>query len=200
MPDFSRGAHLFVAPTTVCRYVDSNMSSDNWCTTSDVRYCAVSPDGQWVVTGSHLIPGTVSVWEVESGRHAHELLSDRGVPLFSPDGRWLAVVSNDSSTGGRLWKTGSWTPGPVLELGHLAFSPDSQLMAVTTGLSTLRLVVPENGDEVAQLIIADPTRLKPECFTPDGNQLVAFGLENGQLYVWDLRSIRQQLAQQRLDW
>ena len=187
MPEYSRGAHLFVAPTAVARrearpkYVERQL-----VTTTDVRYCAVSPDGQWVVTGSHLMPGSVSVWDVGSGRPARELLSDRGVPLFSPDGHWLAVVSNDSPTGGRLWKTGSWTPGPILELGHLAFSPDSQLMAVTTGLSTLQLLVPDTGEEVARMIIADPTRLKPECFTPDGNQLVAFGLENGQLYVWDL--------------
>ncbi len=203
MPEYSRGAHLFVDSPTVARGAEiekHEYGERQLLTSSDVHYCAVSPDGQWVVTGSHLMPGSVSVWDVASGRHVRELLSDRGVPIFSPDGRWLAVVSNDSPTGGRLWKTGSWIPGPTLELGHLAFSPDSQLIAVATGLSTLQLLIPDTGEEVARMTIADPTRLKPECFTPDGNQLVAFGLENGQLYVWDLRAIRQQLAHLGLDW
>jgi eukaryotic-like serine/threonine-protein kinase len=46
----------------------------------------------------------------------------------------------------------------------------------------------------------EQTRLGPCCFTPDGTQLIALGMDSQALHVWDLRLIRRQLAEMGLDW
>ena len=199
MPNYDGGTNLFVAEPTdhdpPTKYRRLELGPQN-----DVRFCAVSPDGKWVVSGSHYSPGTVALWDVATGRHVRDLAADRGIPRFSPDGRWLAVVSNSSPTGGRLWEVDSWEPGPLMSLGYVAFSSNGGLMAVESDLSVVRLVVPDTGRELARLTVPEATRVKPECFTPDGTRLVAFGLESGQLYVWNLQSIRRRLVELGLDW
>src|SRR5581483_511723 len=45
-----------------------------------------------------------------------------------------------------------------------------------------------------------PTRLAPVCFTPDGTRLVCLGQDSEALCTFDLRLIRRQLADLRLDW
>jgi uncharacterized protein HemY len=42
--------------------------------------------------------------------------------------------------------------------------------------------------------------IEPAAFTSDGSLLLARGTETGSLYVFDLRRIREQLADLRLDW
>ena len=51
-----------------------------------------------------------------------------------------------------------------------------------------------------RLTVPDQTRLAPQCFTADGTRLIACGLENREVYVWDLRAIRGQLQAMDLDW
>ena len=57
----------------------------------------------------------------------------------------------------------------------------------------------ETGKEMARLSIPEQTRLEPRDFSPDGAWLYAIGLESQQLYRWDLRVIRSQLAELGLD-
>jgi tetratricopeptide (TPR) repeat protein len=57
----------------------------------------------------------------------------------------------------------------------------------------------ETGKEMARLSIPDQTRLEPRNFSPDGAWLYAVGFESQQLYRWDLRVIRSQLAELGLD-
>ncbi len=52
---------------------------------------------------------------------------------------------------------------------------------------------------MARLSIPEQTRLEPRDFSPDGAWLYAIGLESQQLYRWDLRVIRSQLAELGLD-
>ncbi len=171
---------------------------------NDVRYCAVSPDGRWVVTGNHWQSGgsAATVWDAVSGRLVKDLPVDTGLCLvgFSPDGRWLVTTGG----GYRLWKAGSWQEGPRIagpgESGRFAFSRDSQTLALTGGLCQVRLIQPDSGAEIARLTVPEQTSLYPQCFSPDGAQLVALGAENGLLYVWDLRAIRAGLKELGLDW
>ncbi len=98
---------------------------------SDVRCCAVSPDGRWVATGSHsLSQGSgAKVWDAQTGRLVHEL-SVGGICFvdFSPDGKWLGTTSG----GLRLWSVGDWQSGPKLSelAAHFAFMREGQLLAV----------------------------------------------------------------------
>src|SRR5205823_871038 len=99
----------------------------------DTRCIAVSADGAWVATGSHL--GTkVKIWDARTGEFKHESPVESGSNVrFSPDGRWLAT----SGGGCRLWAIPSWQEGPHVGGGLPAFyySPDGKvkLLAVETG-------------------------------------------------------------------
>jgi WD40 repeat protein len=171
----------------------------------DVRSSAVSPDGRWIATGSHSTSPSsgVKVWSADSG----EQVADRPIGAicrvgFSPDNRWLIT------TGGghfRLWKVGTWREGPDLgESAHnnnFAFTANGQLLALgEAAIGVVRLVVPDTGREVARLVAPEPSRLAPVAFSPDGAQLATVGLESGAVHLFDLRAIREGLAELGLDW
>ena len=119
---------------------------------------------------------------------------------FSPDGRWLVT------SGGRyrLWRVGTWEESSRLTepnlAGAFAFSPDSKVLALTGHARQVLLVDPETGSEIARLTAPDQTRVHPQCFSPDGTQLVAMGPDMGVMYIWNLRAIRSQLKDMGLDW
>jgi tetratricopeptide (TPR) repeat protein len=170
----------------------------------DVRNCAVSPDGRWVVTCSFWWDGrsrSAHVWDAESGRHVRELpLEGTTYAVFSPDGRWLATMGGGQAY--RLWEVDGWRAGPGFDgLGGLAvFSPDSKLLALADVASAVRLVEAKTGREVCRLAGPGPVRYTPACFSPDGTRLIASTPDMQALYVWDLRLIRQQLKELDLDW
>jgi serine/threonine protein kinase/WD40 repeat protein len=165
-------------------------------------HVAVSPDGRWVATALHF-GDTLKIWEARSGRLVRQLKQGggRGYCQFSPDGKWLATGLD----GNRLWAVEAepWTEGPQLQTGNAAapvFSPDSKFIAQETNTSAVRLVDVASGDEVLRLPDPHLDNAYP-LFTPDGTRLIT--LTNGtvpRVQVWDLRSIRQELARLGLDW
>jgi serine/threonine protein kinase/WD40 repeat protein len=169
---------------------------------SDVRNCAVSPDGSWVVTGSHWWDGRTSaarIWDAASGRHVHDLpLEGSTVPGFSPDGRWLGTKTAD--VGFKLWEVGTWQEKYRFRDGAFAFSADSRLVAVGDVVGAIRLIEPDSGREVARLSGPEPTRYQPVAMTTDGTRLIATGSGSKALYVWDLRQLRARLKEMELDW
>jgi WD40 repeat protein len=165
----------------------------------DVRYCAVSPNGRWVATGSHshVPPVGAKVWDAESGKHVADLSLGRGWVRFSPNSKWL-LTAGDAV---RIWRTDTWQEGPALGPGGQGvFTLDGELLALGEAPSVVRLVRPATGKEVARLTAPEQTRLKPQCFTPDGSQLITWGVERGALHIFDLRAIRRQLREIGLDW
>jgi serine/threonine protein kinase/WD40 repeat protein len=168
----------------------------------DVRFIAISPDGRWVVTGSHKYSDGMKLWDAQTGHLVHDFpgVPDevRGVWSFSPDGRWLAVQWD----GWVLFETNTWVPKrlcrgvPV----RLAFAPDSRTVIYGDNTATLILVEVETGRELARF--EDPEQMRPAQleFTPDGSQLVTTLIDRPYLRVWDLRAIRRRLADLRLDW
>jgi WD40 repeat protein/tetratricopeptide (TPR) repeat protein len=163
----------------------------------DVRHVAVSPDGRWVVTGSH-VSGTVTVSDAGTGRQVKHLLEQGGWAVFSPDGHWLAVAA--FTGGGRLWCVDGWEPGADLGERYFAFGPDSQLVAVGGGYGVLRLLECATGREVARLEVAEQTQLFPCHFTPDGGRLLVEAYELKSILAWDLRALRAELKGLDLDW
>ncbi len=169
----------------------------------DVERCAFSPDGRWVVTASHnLFRGAgAKVWAADTGRHVADLpVSGMCWVTFSPDGKWLVT----NTYGFRIWEVGTWKEGPALggpaHHGLSSFSSDGKLLALGGAAGTVQLVVPETGKEIALLTGPEETRLVPQCFTPDGGQLITGGHETHALYIFDLRAIREQLKDLGLDW
>lgn len=166
----------------------------------DVRACAVSSDGRLGVTGSHTPQATgVIVWNLETQTSVAELpVPGLTSVVLSPDGKWL--VTNGDGT--RIWTVGDWQhPRRIRPIKtHPCFSPDSQLLALSDEISVIRLVEPASGRDVAVLTAPERTRLMPIAFTPDGARLIAHGEETGALHIFDLRAIRRQLAEMKLDW
>jgi WD40 repeat protein len=162
----------------------------------DARGVAVSPDGRWVATASFTRTG-VKIWDALSGKLLKELPIDLSWVDFSPDGKWLATTGG----GLRLWAVGSWQEGPRIGGGNaFAFSRDGKLLAVETGYGAIRMVDPETGREYARLEDPNQDRAFHMSFTPDGTRLVATNGDSQSIHVWDLRLIRQKLAEMALDW
>jgi tetratricopeptide (TPR) repeat protein len=168
----------------------------------DTRFVAVSPDGEWVATGSHEHTGVpVKIWEARTGRCIADLpVEGSSVVGFSPNGRWLLTTGG----GYRLWAVGTWQEGAKIggsvSFGAFAFSPDSKILAVEAGGGAVELVDPDSGREYARLEDPNQDRAFALTFSQDGSQLVATTKDSPAVHVWDLRAIRAKLAKRDFDW
>jgi serine/threonine protein kinase/WD40 repeat protein len=169
-----------------------------------LRHASFSPDGRWVATGNWHGKGA-RVWDAETGKLVKELEicePDDGAayPAFSPNGERLVTGTYAEY---RIWEVGTWQekrrlprPKAARALGWIVFSPDSRMVAVLHGASDVQLIDPVSGREFARL----PAAGCPQCFSPDGSQLVTQGSREGAIQVWDLRLIRRHLKALGLDW
>jgi dipeptidyl aminopeptidase/acylaminoacyl peptidase len=87
---------------------------------------------QWKPDGTTIVfPGMGSLWEISAKGGAPESLPITGAqPAFSPDGRWLAVVSGGEI---HLWPTEGGEQRAITGMGastkSMAWSPDSRWIA-----------------------------------------------------------------------
>src|SRR5204862_564433 len=65
---------------------------------------------------------------------------------------------------------------------------------------SIHLVLAETEEEGGQLFSPETGRVFPHCFSPDGALRLVAGEETGDLYIFDLRRLRSQLAELGLDW
>ena len=163
----------------------------------DTRYIDVSPDGRWVATGSHS-QTKVRIWDASTGTLAHELPTEGlAYVVFSADGRWLVTGAD----GNRLWSVDSWKEARSIGgRGGVAFSPDAKVLAVENGNGAIRLINPETGRDYASLENPHQARSVHARFSADGSQLTVTATEGQAIHVWNLREIREQLAEMGLDW
>ncbi len=162
---------------------------------NDCRYVAVSPDGEWLATGSHHYGA--HIWRVRGAKKIAELRVNRGGWIdFSPDGKWLVTGHPPS----KLWSTGTWALARELGGTALCFSPDSRLVVVMDASRIIRLVEAESGRVIARFERPDPSNILFATFSPDGSRLVLVPDDIPAVYVWDVRAIRQRLGAMGLDW
>ncbi|MCI0682955.1 MAG: protein kinase [Gemmataceae bacterium] len=168
----------------------------------DVRRCAVSPDGHWVVLCSHWTDQktpSARIWDARTGQHVHDLpMYGLAQAWFSPDGRWLVTSSGD--VGGRVWEVGSWREVWSFPASHPAFTPDSAIMALGGQSGVVRLVATATGKELGRLTGLPGDVYVPAAFTGDGARLIANTRDNKFICVWDLRQLRAGLKELDLDW
>jgi WD40 repeat protein len=172
---------------------------------TNISCAAVSPDGRWLATGSwHGVEARV--WDADNGallrRFPHAIGIGHSFVGFSPDGKWLALCFGSEY---QLVEVGVWevrrrlARDQVVELpGPACFSPDGRLLAMTRTPHVVKLVDADTGDEVATLSLPQTATLTLMCFSQDGSRLVAGGSD--AIHVWDLRRIRERLADMGLDW
>jgi WD40 repeat protein len=165
----------------------------------NAAFLVLSGDGHWIATGTWKGQG-VRVWNAHTGSLATNLpLGENVAVAFSPQSRWLVTGAPEEY---RFWKVGSWEIAHAVPRQHagdmygsMVFSPDGRTLALVRGRnSDLKLVEADTGREWATLEAGEP-----HCFSPRGNWLVT-SEANGLLRLWDLRRIRQQLADLKLDW
>jgi WD40 repeat protein len=163
----------------------------------DCRSVAVSPDGEWLATGTHDPGRGAQVWRIADLTKVVELSLDYPtVVAFSPDGKWLMTGNLPC----RLWEVGTWREAPLKIGGEgKCFSPDGRLVVVQDASRIIRLVEIETGRTLARLESPDLCSVAA-TFSPDGSRLVVTTHDGPAVHVWDLRAIRRQLARIGLDW
>jgi WD40 repeat protein len=162
----------------------------------DCRYVAVSPDGEWLATGSHNASGA-QVWRVRDGARVTELPVTGPVRVaFSPDGKWLMT----STAPCQLWAVGTWQKKEPIGGEGRCFSPNGRLVVVMDADNALRLVEASSGRSVARLESPDSCNALCARFSPDGSRLAVTTKDGPAVHVWDLRAIRRHLRSMSLDW
>jgi len=166
--------------------------------------CALSPDGRWVA-GAALPQTLVRVWDLDRTNLFHDLPC-RWVSwlAFSPDSQRL-ITGSEVESNYRAWDTQTWlgtwmAPRSARAYNaRVAFAPNGQVMAVTDSAFTVRLLETATGRVLATFGMPEPQFIHCLAFSPDGSQL-AVGGQTPVIYLWDLRLIRQELAEMKLDW
>lgn len=170
----------------------------------DPRMACVSDDNRYVAIAGWE-RGGAGVWDAQSGQKLAQLKAGvHAVPLFSPDGKFLATSPN----GVELWRTGDWkllhrvgaagtTPAGL----GMAFSPDSRVLAVANVSGPIDLVDPATGRQWGSLASREPTTSALLEFSHDQRWLIASPTdERTSCQVWNIEELRKALVERGLDW
>ncbi|MFE6923369.1 toll/interleukin-1 receptor domain-containing protein [Nocardia sp. NPDC057663] len=141
------GADVRLWDGITTRQISHSVPTGSW---DIVHRMVFSPDGKWIVSGSH--DKTIRLWDADTGQPIGEPISGHQDAVwglaFSPDGRYIVSGSGSSytiDTTVRLWDatTGMAIGQPMA--GHrgtvdsLAFSPDGRHIVSDGGEGTVRL-------------------------------------------------------------
>jgi len=171
--------------------------------TAKPMYLALSPDGEWCAPGGWWKQPN-SVWNVNDGTIKHEFSNTLSANVsFSPNNQWLVTSTGDLC---QFWEVGSWKCVHSIERqgtgdyqGPIAFTKDSRIAAIAHTRRSFQLVDTTMWRELGTFESPDPAQLNCLRFSPDDAYLAA-ACNNHTIQLWDLRSIRQQLAAMKLDW
>jgi WD40 repeat protein len=164
--------------------------------------CFLSPDSKWVVTTGG--PGELEVRHISNGKPVPWSPPAREQFLcFTADSRCL-VTRPPGQMHFHFWQIGTWQLDPTStntkKLAWQSASPDGTLFLwQDSGALPPKLIDSQTEKAVATLEPPRDVGYVVGQFSPDGEKLVV-GSGNHTMHLWDLREIRRELAELRLDW
>ena len=169
--------------------------------TLDATFGSVSPDGTVLVTTSR--KPSFDVWNLASGGpvRAQAVAYDYaavGKPVFSPDGRWLAIRTAPASI--TMWTTDGMREAFQLPhpdegpRGTPAFSPDGAWLA---SYSVGKLLLWRLADRSRHVINAHDRHINAIAFSPD-SRMLATGSVDRTARLWQIPGL-QMLGEMRAD-
>jgi len=167
-------------------------------------HLAFSPDARQLASSATTTDGLL-VWDIASARLTQRIPGPHGRVAWSADGRWITLGSD---RGYHSWDTGSWRKDPSRTLaranmtdttGALAYSRDGWLLAVARERELAQLLDAASGSERVLLSAPDAQGIGWLRFSANNSMLAAATIE-GVVQLWDLRRLRQRLAEIHLDW
>ena len=164
---------------------------------------AISPDGRQCATWPPNARA-VDVWNADDGHHIVSLPVQPSPRIgFSPDGRWLITGSAEEYI---FWDRASWKPHQRIPRGQtggshgrFAFPADGSMVALAVGRGEVGLFDTTTFETLATLESPEINTVSGLDFSADGAQL-AVSTTVQSIHVWDLRLVRKQLAELKLDY
>jgi WD40 repeat protein/predicted Ser/Thr protein kinase len=165
---------------------------------------ALSADAGLVAAGCYRGSG-VRIWSTTDGKEVAHLAPEESdcTPQFSPDGRWIAFGTDHEY---HVHRVGTWERVYRASRNYSTrasakvtrYSPDSKLLAGTSGRSHLMLLEATTGE--ALVVFEPPGRqlFSMARFTSDGRHLLVSS-ESNRVLIWDLERLREELAIAGLD-
>ena len=170
-----------------------------------------SADSRWLASGYFDNNGRRSsecwLWSVEDGQPVRKIPMGNCEPRFAPDGRWLLIGSEQEYRQYALegppatWPLVRTYPRAAsgFEIGPLAISDDSKLLALQLHQATFQLVEAATGRELAWLTpLPGAFSLYGPIFSHNSRWFAA--TSGVGLHVWDLARVRAHLHELKLDW
>ncbi len=143
-----------------------------------------SPDGTLIATAN--AQGRCRVWEAATGKQLAVIAENGTVPGFSPDGRYVGVISSE-----RAYlvsrKTMHWIPGEIRhdsQIKSLTFSPDSNWVATASMDETVQVWRLRSDQLQFVTQLWHHAAVNAVEFAPDGDWLIS-GSDDGNLRLWD---------------
>jgi WD40 repeat protein len=159
-------------------------------------FVALSRDARWLATGGWH-SSKIRLWEARTGKALHEWdLTRECRVFFTPDDRELVVARPE---GFDFWNLETLEQSRSLPRegslfgDYVAFSPDGNLMALSTAPGIVEVKEVTTARTVVRLEDPFGDRSSWMAFTPDNRQLVVAAGWVPAIHVWDLAAIRERL-------
>ncbi len=164
--------------------------------TGVVQWASFSPNGKRFVSCGHWPEGdkTLRIWDVESGTEVLKIEhpGQSAMAIFSPDGKHIASVCNDSKA--YLWDAENGDPvrtfkGHTAGLNGLAFNKDGTRLLTSGSDKTARVWDTATGNEV-QKFTGHTAMIRRVAFHPDGKHAFSAG-RDAVVRMWELETAKE---------